>query len=151
MPSAKLVLHLQALAQVVANQLGGRCSYAELSQRYTSVAGALKQKRGSIALPIGALSVGLARHRSLLFKSLADASELPCRLLRGRFYLGECVSILHSRSLGRVGLTSQCFKLTDLHASTDDAANGVAEVSAQATTHARACPTAVDHAADWSS
>ncbi|KAK9808194.1 hypothetical protein WJX73_007130 [Symbiochloris irregularis] len=79
---------IQALAQVVANQLGGRCSYAELSQRYSPVASALKARLGSLALPIGALSVGLARHRSLLFKTLADASELPCRLLRGRFYLG---------------------------------------------------------------
>ena len=79
---------LQALAQVVADQLGGRCSYAELSHRYAPVAAALKARRDSIALPIGALSVGLARHRALLFKALADASELPCRLLRGKFYLG---------------------------------------------------------------
>ena len=80
---------MQAFAQVVANQLGGRCSYAELSQRYHPMAAALKAKRRSLTLPIGALTVGLARHRALLFKSLADASELPCRLLRGRFYLGE--------------------------------------------------------------
>lgn len=82
-------LLLQALAQVVANQLGGRCSYAELSQRYPAVVADLKSQRHTLALPIGALRVGLARHRSLLFKSLADASELPCRLLRGRFYLGK--------------------------------------------------------------
>ena len=82
------LLALQALAQVVANRLGGRCSYAELSQRYQPVVSALKAKQGCLALPIGSLSVGLARHRSLLFKTLADASELPCRLLRGQFYLG---------------------------------------------------------------
>lgn len=39
-------------------------------------------------LPIGAVKVGLARHRALLFKCLADACRLPCRVVRGE-HLGE--------------------------------------------------------------
>ena len=36
-------------------------------------------------VPIGALKVGLARHRALLFKFLADSSNLKCRVLRGSY------------------------------------------------------------------
>ena len=83
-----MLLVLQALARVVADQLGGRCSFQELAQRYAPAAADLKARTGSLVLPLGALPVGLARHRALLFKALADASELPCQLLRGPSYLG---------------------------------------------------------------
>ena len=61
----------------------------------------LKLRHGSAVIPIGQLSVGLPRHRSLLFKALADACELPCRLLRGRFYTGgsEEKAVVMVRSL----------------------------------------------------
>ena len=36
-------------------------------------------------VPIGELKVGLARHRALLFKFLADSSNLKCRILRGSY------------------------------------------------------------------
>jgi hypothetical protein len=39
-------------------------------------------------LPIGEVKVGLARHRALLFKSLADACRLPCKVVRGE-HLGK--------------------------------------------------------------
>ena len=36
-------------------------------------------------VPIGELKVGVARHRVLLFKFLADSSNLKCRILRGSY------------------------------------------------------------------
>ena len=36
-------------------------------------------------VPIGELKVGLARHRALLFKFLADSSNLKSRILRGSY------------------------------------------------------------------
>ncbi len=63
--------------------MGGARDYESLSSAYSEFQGQLKDRLQSRILPIGALSVGLARHRALLFKTLADACELPCRLLRG--------------------------------------------------------------------
>ncbi len=73
---------MQALARVVASHMGGRSNHAALSRRYAQ---ARREQRRGLVVPIGALSVGLARHRALLFKALADACELPCRMLRGPF------------------------------------------------------------------
>ncbi|CAL8464074.1 g3609 [Coccomyxa elongata] len=73
---------IQALARVVASHMGGRSNHAALSRRYAQ---ARREQRRGLVVPIGALSVGLARHRALLFKALADACELPCRMLRGPF------------------------------------------------------------------
>ncbi|KAL8505033.1 hypothetical protein ACS0TY_016294 [Phlomoides rotata] len=46
----------------------------------------LKDCLGSIVLPIGSLAVGLCKHRSLLFKVLADFIGLPCRIVKGCKY-----------------------------------------------------------------
>jgi hypothetical protein len=77
------VLPDQALARVVAEHMGGPCGHRALSRRYAEASRALKARAGSVVLPVGQLRVGLARHRALLFKTLADACELPCRMLRG--------------------------------------------------------------------
>ena len=56
---------------------------------------------------MGGCRLGLARHRALLFKTLADACELPCQLLRGCYHLGailicgQCIPC----QLGRSGAT----------------------------------------------
>ena len=63
--------------------MGGASSYESLSAAYAAFQGQLKDGLQSRILPIGSLAVGLPRHRALLFKTLADACELPCRLLRG--------------------------------------------------------------------
>jgi len=76
------------LAQVVAERMGGRCAYDELEHRYAVVAAERKAAAGSLVVRVGDLAVGLARHRALLFKALADACKLPCRLLRGPAHLG---------------------------------------------------------------
>lgn len=71
------------MARVVAAQMGGACSLAELKQRYQAYFTVLRGERTSVVTPIGGLEVGLPRHRALLFKTLADACELPCKILRG--------------------------------------------------------------------
>ena len=48
----------------------------------------LKRSKNSLVIRIGELPVGTGRHRALLMKWLADACDLPCRMLRGEFYLG---------------------------------------------------------------
>ena len=78
-----LLLPDQALARVVADHMGGPSASRPLSRRYAEASRQLKARAGSVVLPIGQLRVGLARHRALLFKTLADACELPCRMLRG--------------------------------------------------------------------
>lgn len=40
-------------------------------------------------VPLCRLDVGSARHRALLFKVLADAAKLPCRLVRGAALCGS--------------------------------------------------------------
>ena len=73
----------QALATVVSEHMGGAMDHHSLSQAYTAFQARLKDRLQSRILPIGSLAVGLPRHRALLFKTLADACELPCCLLRG--------------------------------------------------------------------
>ena len=87
----------------MAGELGGSCGHAELSQRYNEETDKLKQRKDSLVISMGELSVGASRHRALLMKWLADACDLPCRLLRGEFYLGLLSSFPISR-LDRGGI-----------------------------------------------
>ena len=84
---------VRALARVVCEAMGGPGTHAELAAAEAAAwAGALAPARVGAALPLGALvtaRVGSSRHRGLLFKALADACDLPCRLLRGSFYAGK--------------------------------------------------------------
>ena len=73
----------QALATVVADHMGGAMDHQSLSKAYSQFQAQLKDSLQSRVLPIGSLALGLPRHRALLFKTLADACELPCRMLRG--------------------------------------------------------------------
>ncbi|KAK1291604.1 Serine/threonine-protein kinase CTR1 [Acorus calamus] len=63
--------------------------------------------RRSVVLPIGSLSAGLCRHRAILFKTLADAIGLPCRIAQGCKFCtstqpSSClVKILDSKKLFR--------------------------------------------------
>ncbi|CAI0469481.1 unnamed protein product [Linum tenue] len=93
------------LANLVCNRMG-RCCFVEYSvnQAFIATRGSsttgedelfsiwmecnddLKDRLGSIVVPIGSLSIGLCRHRTLLFKVLADAIDLPCRIAKGCKY-----------------------------------------------------------------
>ncbi|KAL0333442.1 UNVERIFIED_CONTAM: Serine/threonine-protein kinase CTR1 [Sesamum angustifolium] len=61
------------LAKLVCNHLGGAASNGEddLITIWKECSNSLKDCLGSVVLPIGSLSVGLCRHRSLLFKDVA--------------------------------------------------------------------------------
>ncbi|GFQ00099.1 serine/threonine-protein kinase ctr1 [Phtheirospermum japonicum] len=73
------------LAKLVCNHMGGAASSGEddLVAIWKECSDDLKECLGSVVLPIGSLSIGLCRHRTLLFKVLADAIGLPCRIARG--------------------------------------------------------------------
>lgn len=79
------------MARFVAEELGGTTDHAELSRRYAIAAADLKRRKESYVIRIGELNIGMGRHRALLMKWLSDICELPCRMLRGEFYLGKTV------------------------------------------------------------
>lgn len=76
------------LAKLVCNRMGGSAGTGEgdFVPFWRERSDDLKDCLGSVVLPIGSLSVGLCRHRALLFKVLADAIDLPCRIAKGCKY-----------------------------------------------------------------
>lgn len=64
---------------------------------------------GNLVIYIGQLSIGLARHRALLFKTLADACRLPCKMVRGK-HLGKDQPL----TLSNIVAMTQLFLSTDL-------------------------------------
>ncbi|CAA3007731.1 serine threonine- kinase CTR1 isoform X1 [Olea europaea subsp. europaea] len=91
------------LANLVCNRMGCAASSGEddLFTNWKERSNDLKDCLGSIVLPIGSLSVGLCRHRALLFKVLADIIGLPCRIAKGCNY---CTRDDASSCLVRFGL-----------------------------------------------
>ncbi|KAL3628365.1 copper transport protein ctr1 [Castilleja foliolosa] len=73
------------LAKLVCNHMGGAASSGEddVVAIWKECSDDLKECLRSVVLPIGSLSIGLCRHRTLLFKVLADVIGLPCRIARG--------------------------------------------------------------------
>ncbi|KAK3154238.1 hypothetical protein QOZ80_2BG0188030 [Eleusine coracana subsp. coracana] len=77
------------LAGIVSAKMGGSVASTEeheLGPRWRDSVGFLKISSGSVVLPIGKLSVGCCWHRALLFKTLADSINLPCRVVKGCKY-----------------------------------------------------------------
>ncbi|XP_045813379.1 serine/threonine-protein kinase CTR1-like isoform X1 [Trifolium pratense] len=76
------------LSKLVCNCMGGSASAGEgeLLSFWKDCSNNLKDCLGSVVFPIGSLSVGLCRHRAILFKVLADAIDLPCRIANGCKY-----------------------------------------------------------------
>ena len=59
------------LAIIVADYMGGSVEDPEsMSRAWRSLSYSLKATLGSMVLPLGSLTIGLARHRALLFKVL---------------------------------------------------------------------------------
>ncbi|XP_017424986.2 probable serine/threonine-protein kinase SIS8 isoform X4 [Vigna angularis] len=78
------------LAIMVADYMGGSVKDPEsMSRAWRSLSYSLKATLGSMVLPLGSLTIGLARHRALLFKVLADSLGIPCRLVKGLQYMGS--------------------------------------------------------------
>ncbi|KAJ1279356.1 hypothetical protein BS78_04G149400 [Paspalum vaginatum] len=77
------------LAGVVSAKMGGSVAATEeheLGPRWRDSVGFLKISSGSVVFPIGKLSIGFCCHRALLFKTLADSINLPCRIVKGCKY-----------------------------------------------------------------
>ncbi|MCL7049260.1 hypothetical protein MKW94_017160 [Papaver nudicaule] len=76
------------LAKLVCIHMGDTASNGEdfLVSRWKECSQVLKDCLGSVVIPMGSLSVGLCRHRALLFKILADTIDLPCRIAKGCKY-----------------------------------------------------------------
>ncbi|XP_070665012.1 serine/threonine-protein kinase CTR1 isoform X4 [Malus domestica] len=91
------------LAKLVCSRMGGSSSVGEdeILSIWRESSDDLKDCLGSVVVPIGSLSVGLCRHRALLFKVLADTIDLPCRIAKGCQY---CTRDDASSCLVRFGL-----------------------------------------------
>ncbi|XP_058204079.1 serine/threonine-protein kinase CTR1 [Rhododendron vialii] len=94
---------IEHLAKIVCSRMGDEASMGE--DDFVSVwkegSDDLKECLGSVVLPIGNLSVGLCRHRALLFKVLADTIDLPCRVAKGCKY---CTTDAAASCLVRFGV-----------------------------------------------
>uniref|UniRef100_A0A0D9WNL8 non-specific serine/threonine protein kinase n=1 Tax=Leersia perrieri TaxID=77586 RepID=A0A0D9WNL8_9ORYZ len=81
---------VQRLATLVSDYMGGPVVDPEsILSQYQNVISSLRVSIRSAVLPLGELTIGLARHRALLFKVLADSLAVPCRLVKGRQYTGS--------------------------------------------------------------
>ncbi|BFI43156.1 sterile alpha motif and leucine zipper containing kinase AZK [Marchantia polymorpha subsp. ruderalis] len=79
----------QKIALIVVEQMGGPVgSDTEMLTRWRKASWDVKNSMQNVVLTLGCLSIGLTRHRALLFKVLADRVRLPCQLVKGRHYPG---------------------------------------------------------------
>ncbi|KAF5746969.1 EDR1 isoform 1 [Tripterygium wilfordii] len=88
-PATNVALLVQQLADFVTAHMGGPVKDANIMlARWMERSSELLTSRHTNLLPIGSINIGLSRHRSLLFKVLADNTGLPCRLVKGSHYTG---------------------------------------------------------------
>ncbi|PWA58032.1 protein tyrosine kinase family protein [Artemisia annua] len=81
---------VQKLAVLVSDHMGGLVGDPEkMLIDWREFSSRLKTTLGSMVLPLGLLKVGMACHRALLFKVLADSVGIPCRLVKGKQYTGS--------------------------------------------------------------
>ncbi|KAB2023666.1 hypothetical protein ES319_D06G034100v1 [Gossypium barbadense] len=86
--SENTLVLVEKLGKLVAIYMGGTfpVEQGDLHKRWKLVSTRLKDFHKCIVLPIGSLSIGLCRHRAILFKKLADYIGLPCRIAKGCKY-----------------------------------------------------------------
>ncbi|XP_073281836.1 probable serine/threonine-protein kinase SIS8 isoform X1 [Primulina huaijiensis] len=81
---------VQKLAKIVSDHMGGPVSDPDkMLIAWRNISHRLKATHRSMVLPIGSLTIGLARHRALLFKVLADSLGIRCRLVKGLEFAGS--------------------------------------------------------------
>ncbi|KAL1216851.1 putative serine/threonine-protein kinase SIS8 [Cardamine amara subsp. amara] len=81
---------VRKLAILVGDYMGGPVVEPDSMLRaWRSLSYSLKATLGSMVLPLGSLTIGLARHRALLFKVLCDSVGVPCRIVKGQQYTGS--------------------------------------------------------------
>ncbi|KAM7259432.1 hypothetical protein ACFE04_015173 [Oxalis oulophora] len=86
--SENTLVLVEKLGKLVAIYMGGTfpVEQGDLHKRWKVVSRRLRDFQKCIVLPMGSLSMGLCRHRAILFKKLADYIGLPCRIARGCKY-----------------------------------------------------------------
>ncbi|PIM99733.1 Tyrosine kinase [Handroanthus impetiginosus] len=90
--SVNFVTHnmVQRLGALVSDHMGGPVGDPDsMLIAWRNLSYKLKADHGSMVLPLGSLTTGLARHRALLFKVLADSLGIPCRLVKGQQFTGS--------------------------------------------------------------
>ncbi|CAN8235019.1 unnamed protein product [Cochlearia groenlandica] len=81
---------VRKLAVLVGEYMGGPVVDPDsMFRAWRSLSYSLKATLGSMVLPLGSLTIGLARHRALLFKVLCDTVGVPCRIVKGQQYTGS--------------------------------------------------------------
>ncbi|XP_073220457.1 probable serine/threonine-protein kinase SIS8 isoform X2 [Cicer arietinum] len=81
---------VRTLAVFVADYMGGPVRDPEsMTRAWRSLSYSLKATLGRMVLPLGSLTIGLVRHRALLFKVLADSLSIPSRLVKGKQNTGS--------------------------------------------------------------
>ncbi|CAI0400495.1 unnamed protein product [Linum tenue] len=81
---------VKKLASLVSNYMGGSVGDPEnMSRAWRRLSYSLKVTLGSMVLPLGSLTIGMARHRALMFKVLADNVGIPSRLVKGHQFTGS--------------------------------------------------------------
>ncbi|KAI4326269.1 hypothetical protein MLD38_031598 [Melastoma candidum] len=81
---------VESLSILVSGYMGGPVVDPDnMLRAWQSLDYSLKFTLGSMVLPLGSLTIGMARHRALLFKVLADSIGIQCRLVKGREYTGS--------------------------------------------------------------
>ncbi|KAF8411354.1 hypothetical protein HHK36_003901 [Tetracentron sinense] len=100
--SGNTLVLVEKLGKLVSFYMGGKfpVEQGDLHMRWKLVSKRLRDFKNCIVLPIGSLSMGLCRHRAILFKKLADCIGLPCRIARGCKY---CAADYQSSCLVKVG------------------------------------------------
>ncbi|KAL9249166.1 putative serine/threonine-protein kinase SIS8 [Drosera capensis] len=89
---------VQEIANLVSDYMGGAVGDPDsILRAWRSLSYSLRTTLGSMVLPLGSLTIGLARHRALLFKVLADSISLPCRLVKGQYTGSDDVAMVFVR------------------------------------------------------
>ncbi|GLI69747.1 hypothetical protein VaNZ11_014425 [Volvox africanus] len=83
------IARIRVVANVVCDRFGGTYDSEAVLERFWQVSSAKEKRRNrSAVLLLCRLDVGGLRHRALLFKVLADAVKLPCKIIRGQAFCG---------------------------------------------------------------
>ncbi|KAL8166513.1 hypothetical protein V2J09_008012 [Rumex salicifolius] len=81
---------IQKIADLIVDRMGGPVVDAEeMTKRWRLRSDVLMNSLNTAVFPLGLLTVGLSRHRALLFKVLSDKINLPCMLVKGSLYTGS--------------------------------------------------------------
>lgn len=84
-------IKIKVLAELVAERLGGsQVTESELSRRWERDSEGAKMMSGSVVVPLGALTVGLERHRAVLMKVLGGQHGVKCQLVPGGESSANC-------------------------------------------------------------